>query len=168
MYAAFKSSVMSYVRYDGITCKYPRWFTDIMLDHVYIDEFGQSMYNLDVLVEGWDHFVKNRFGDVRRYCEEDFEKYYTSVNNFKCVPHDAVLECYIWDNIDRKPPEWLLQAFQEGDIWKEHGTYWIIDYLTLDSVPMDPAWVVLRDSNGVLKYTPKYIFTEQFVTFENL
>lgn len=162
MEAAFRGSLLHYTVYEGFIEQYPRWFRNEIVDHTYVDEFGHSVYNLDVLVEGWDIFMKNRYGDVRRVNREEFDSYYIEVSKTQCAPRDAVLECFIYSDDDgiQDMPYWMLEALQDSYIYKEYSTWWFVG--SEGEIPMDPEWVILRNEYGDIKYTPKYIFDKQF------
>lgn len=162
MEAAFKGALLHYAVYEGFMEAYPRWFRNEIVDHTYVDEFGHSVYNLDTLVEGWDIFMKNRFGDVRRVTRDEFDEYYVEVTRYKCAPHDAIIECFIFDKHEYPIPAWIYEALSDGYIYKEYGRYWFVSSED-GAIPMDPEWVILRNEYGDIKYTPKHTFDRQFV-----
>lgn len=162
MECVFRHSVMTYTKYEGITHNYPAWFRDEIVDHTYVDEYGYSVYNLDTLVEDWDIFLRNSNGDVLRTNQESFDLFYRKVRPNRCAPYDAFLEYYIWDDSNMESPKWLIEAFSEGRIWKERGSYWVLDSIKGCAVRMDPIWVILRNDDGDIKYTSLETFTQQF------
>ena len=83
MWAALKSDVIELVVYEGFRDYYPKWFNDAIIDYItYDDEYECAiMQSRDadpiVLVEG-DVFLRNKYGDIWRMTEDDFDNdFYT-------------------------------------------------------------------------------------------
>ena len=80
---------------------------------------------------------------------------------------DTLIICgdfgFIWDGSNMESPKWLIEAFSEGKIWKERGSYWIHDLIKGCAVKMDPIWVILRNENGDIKYSSLETFAYQFI-----
>ena len=78
MLAALKSDVIEFVVYEGFRDYYPKWFNDAITDYITYDEDYECaiLQSRDadpiVLVEG-DIFLVNKFGDIWRMTEEEFD-----------------------------------------------------------------------------------------------
>ena len=81
MWAALKSDVIEFVVYEGFRDYYPKWFNDAIIDYITYDENYECaiLQSRDadpiVLVEG-DVFLVNKYGDVWRMTEEEFDTYF--------------------------------------------------------------------------------------------
>ena len=86
MWAALKSDVIEFVVYDGFRDNYPKWFNDAIIEYITYDEEYECaiLQSRDadpiVLVEG-DAFLKNKYGDIWRMTEDDFDTDFYSVED---------------------------------------------------------------------------------------
>lgn len=78
MWAALKSDVIEFVVYEGFRDYYPKWFNDAIIDYITYDEDYECaiLQSRDadpiVLIEG-DVFLCNKYGDVWRMTEDEFD-----------------------------------------------------------------------------------------------
>ena len=167
MNIGLRRSQVSFCIYEGITTTYPKWFRQEIVDHTYVDEFGYSVYNLDVLTEGWDVFIRNRYGDIRRIDMDTFDRCYFIITDSVAVLQGDQLECFVYKEDEDlwSLPHWVIEAMQDGYIYKEYGTWWCIN--TNDDggeIPMDSNWSVVQNRDGDIMYMPLHVLNELFVT----
>lgn len=162
MIAAFKSTAIDYAIFNGLTERYPEWFEKIVVDHTYVDEFGFSIYGLDSLVEGYDVFVRNSKGEVKKLDYELFDNSYLTINDRIAVPRASTIEYLIYDGVKSNYPGWFVEAVEYGLIERVYDTFYFNE--EGGPIPMDHCFVLLRNDYGDLKHIDYTTFRDLFYT----
>lgn len=144
---------LKYCVYEGLTTVYPSWFANAIVDHVYTDEFGYSVYDMETLVEDFDVFLLNGQGEIRVIDKDTFNRYYAKVSRWECTLKETMIECFMYHDaydLDHVP-EWFIEALNRAEfafdretpsskgIWYHLGT------------PLRDPWVALRNKFGEIR-----------------
>ncbi len=167
MYAAYKHNSIRYTIYEGITKDYPKCFRKEIIDHTYVDEFGFSIYNMDTLVEGFDIFIMNSKGDIRRTNIDSFDDNFIQYNQHIAVPrHGVIFEYAIFDSFNDLLPGWVEEAFDEGAVAKNEGVVMYYDHF--GETPMNQPFILLKNKEGKVKTMDYNEFSRKFYTFPSV
>lgn len=132
MYAALKSRASAYIIFQGGSSgAYPRWFSESIEQHTYLNEYGYHVAELpyrryvvkdggllywdDLLVEGYDIFIRNHQGSIRRIDMDILEESYEVIADGTIAYRDDCVEYVIFykEMPDRIYPEWFVNFYVE-------------------------------------------------------
>lgn len=167
MYAAYKGSIVKYVTFEGYHVDYPVWFTSEIVSKCYIDEYGYTQYPVDeaddTLVEGYDTFVMNNRGDIRKIAVDAFEDYYTDLGMGYAAPTSECIEYYEFNILHNNRfghPKWIREMLNEGIVTSVNGCVMFYDHT--GEIAVSPSCVFLRNRTGDVVYLESEKFDEVF------